>query len=104
MLPEKDILHLIKTQILSVLPDAQVLLFGSRALGNAHAESDCDILILTQKKYSKSTKWKIHDVLFSLSVEFSTFINIMLVQEEDWKSNAAYYSLRKNIGENLIAA
>ena len=104
MLADRNILPLIKAGVLSILPGAQVMLFGSRVTGNIHAESDWDILILTEEKHPKSTKWLIHDRLFPLSVEYATFINIMLVQEEEWKTSAAYYSLRKNIAENLIAA
>lgn len=104
MLPETNILSLIKEQVLSVLPDAKVLLFGSRAVGNPHIESDWDILILTKQNYPRSLKWEIHDRIFPLSVEFATFINILLVQESEWASNAGYYTLRKNIGKNFIAA
>ncbi len=104
MLHEHNILALINTKVLSIIPDAKVLLFGSRVTGDVHAESDWDILILTKKKYPKSMKWTIHDKLFSLNIELGIFINILLVQEEEWNSNAAYYSLKKNIGENLIAA
>ncbi len=87
-----------------VLPDAQVLLFGSRATGTPTDESDWDILILTKDKQPRSIKGLIQDRLFPLSLEFSTFINLIVVQEDEWKTNAGYYSLRKNIGNNLITA
>ncbi|MCC6289456.1 MAG: nucleotidyltransferase domain-containing protein [Chitinophagaceae bacterium] len=104
MLPEANILPLIKEQVQAVLPDARVLLFGSRVTGKVHAESDWDILILTKTKYPKSVKWLIHDKLFHISIAFATFINIMMVQEDDWHANPGYYALKKNIGENFVAA
>jgi len=104
MLPQKDILSLIKERVLTVTPDAKVLLFGSRATGNTHAESDWDILILTQKKYPKSAKWLIHDKIFPISISNATFFNILLVQEHEWNFNAAYYALKMSIGKNLVAA
>jgi hypothetical protein len=87
-----------------VIPDAKVLLFGSRAYGNPTEESDWDILILTQKQYTKATKRLIQDNLFPISVENAAFINLLLVQQDDWDTNPGYYSLRTNIGDNLIVA
>jgi len=88
----------------TVVPGAKVLLFGSRAYGKPTEESDWDILILTKDKHPKATKWLIQDKLFSISMEQATFINLLLVQEKEWETNAGYYSLRKNIGNNLIIA
>jgi len=59
---------------------------------------------LTKDKHPKATKRLIQDKLFPISVEFSTFINLLLVQEDDWETDASYYSLRKNIGNNLVSA
>lgn len=85
------------------MPDARVMLFGSRLTDNVHEESDWDILVLTKDKYPRSVKWKIHDRLFNLSVQYSTFINIMLVQEDEWNTGAGYYSLKQRIGNNFVA-
>lgn len=41
----------IKQTVQSFLPDARVLLFGSRANGNEDAKSDFDILIITKQTY-----------------------------------------------------
>jgi predicted nucleotidyltransferase len=101
---QNNILSSIKSQVQTVVPDAKVLLFGSRAFGVPTDESDWDILVLTKDKHPKATKRLIQDKLFPISVEFSTFINLLLVQEDDWKTDAGYYSLRKNIGSNFVNA
>ena len=102
-MPNK-ILSAIKSQVQAIIPGARVLLFGSRAYGVPTEESDWDILVLTKDKHPKATKRLIQDKLFPISMEFATFINLLLVQEDEWESNAGYYSLRKNIGNNLIIA
>ncbi len=104
MANSSTILSSIKSQVLHVVPGARVLLFGSRANGIPTEESDWDILILTKEKFPKATKGLIQEKVFPISVEFATFINLMLVQEDDWKTNPRYYSLRKNIGDNIIVA
>ncbi len=50
MLAQQIILNNISLQVHSVLPDAEVLLYGSRAGGDWHEESDWDILILTTQR------------------------------------------------------
>ena len=104
MTDSSTILSSIKSEVLSIIPDSKVLLFGSRAYGIATEESDWDILILTKHVHPKATNWLIQDKLFPISMKFSTFINLILVQENEWETNAGYYSLRKNIGDNLIVA
>jgi DNA polymerase sigma len=104
MLIQENILPDIKSQVHKIVPDAQVILFGSRANGTYTDESDWDILVLTKQLHSKATKWQIYDMLFPLSMQHSAFINLMLVQEDEWKNNAGYYSLRKNIGDNFVPA
>jgi predicted nucleotidyltransferase len=86
------------------VPDAKVMLFGSRANGQPTAESDWDILVLTKNKPLRNTKSKIQDKVFPISVEYATFISLMVVQEEEWNNNAGYYSMRKSIGNNWIQA
>ena len=42
-------LQSIKEVLLSVVPDGKVMLFGSRARGDEHEDSDWDLLILLDK-------------------------------------------------------
>lgn len=46
----RHISHLIRQSISSVDPRAEVILYGSRARGNARKDSDWDILVLTDYK------------------------------------------------------
>ena len=43
------LLQLIKRKVLEINPNAQILLYGSRARGTEHTESDWDLLILLDK-------------------------------------------------------
>ena len=44
---------LIKETVTSVIPGAEVILFGSRAKGTAHEHSDYDLLVITPKQLKK---------------------------------------------------
>ena len=48
--------HTIKSMVNSFLPNAQVLLFGSRARGDSAIDSDYDLLIITQETFTPRVK------------------------------------------------
>ena len=52
----QETLYTIKSTVQAFLPDAQVLLFGSRARENDTQYSDYDILVITQQAYAPREK------------------------------------------------
>lgn len=92
----------IKKAVHQLVPDAQVLLFGSRANGTATEESDWDVLVLTKQPVDWKFKKKLHDHVFPLSVEAGTVISLLVVQEENWKNNPSYYALQQTIAAGRI--
>ena len=53
---DKAIFAAIKSAVLSFLPDAKVLLFGSRARADFNEHSDYDILIITHQTFTPKEK------------------------------------------------
>lgn len=91
----------IKTQVKEILPDANVILFGSQANNTANEESDWDILVISKgSTITPKIKRTIHDKIFPLSVTIGAFINLLIVTNKDWQESPSYYSLRKNIELN----
>lgn len=101
MTNSSEIPVLIKNKVHEVVPDALVLLFGSRATGTAIEESDWDILVLTSQSADKKLKDAIHEKVFPVSVEAAAFINLFVVQEDEWLNNPSYYSLHKTVDNTL---
>ncbi len=99
-----DTLAKMKELVHTVLPDAKVILFGSRANNTAHEESDWDLLILDKSNIDKKTKWAVHDVLYPLSVEMFTFINSIEANEDEWENNPGWYALKLSISRNPVIA
>jgi len=103
MLPQQNILANISSRVHDIIPDAQVLLYGSRARGDWNEESDWDVLILTNQDVNRSLKDAIWDSVFPLSIEISSFISPLIVQKDAWENYRGYYSLKKTISNELIA-
>ena len=96
------ILDKIKHAVHEITPEAKVILFGSRATGNTHEESDWDILVLTKEKHAKKTKWEIHNKLYPIALHNDTFIHLTFTNEDEWENGAAYYSLKMNVANEMI--
>ena len=103
MLLQQQILLNIKQQILDVLPEANIFLFGSRASNTATEESDWDILVIVKSPaISKQSKRAVHDKIFPLSVSIGAFINLLLVTKTDWENSPSFYSLKKSVVANNL--
>lgn len=88
----KEILNTIKSTVHGFLPDARVLLFGSRATGKYHRDSDYDLLVVTEKTYHPRVKmnWesKIRKTLvYSLDAPF----DVILQSEKEVASKKELY-------------
>ena len=104
MQTDKEILSEIKRTVQEILPDAEIILFGSRASGNIREESDWDILVLTNDRVDINLKDKIREGIYSLQWKYSVMIQTVIAGKEEWYSNPSYYSLRINISENPTLA
>ena len=96
------ILSAIKLQIQQIVPQAKILLFGSRAYGIPMDESDWDILILIKQPVTSGIKNRIHTALFPVSVQIGAFINAMAIQETEWVNNPSYYSLQQTVSAGMV--
>lgn len=84
----------IKEKILQIDPDAKVILYGSRAKGNANKDSDWDILVLIDKPLkSRADDRSYRHQVFDLELEIGQPISVFVLSEEDWSRNYLYSPL-----------
>ena len=83
------ILEAIKHAIIKNAPDAEIILFGSRARGDARPDSDWDILILVDREKINIDYYnKIAYPLFDLGWEFDTYISPKLYTKNEWRKRS----------------
>ena len=85
--PERDreILEACKREILRRVPEARVLLYGSRARGSASPESDFDLLVLTPAPLSRETIRRVRDALYELELRYGVVVSTLFYSEKEWR-------------------
>jgi predicted nucleotidyltransferase len=79
-----ELLKNCKKAIRQVVPDADVILYGSRARGDAEEYSDYDILILTNGPISMSLKEKFYDYTLPIELETGAVLTLMTYNRQQW--------------------
>ena len=82
---EKAMLQRIKANVHEIDPQAEVWLYGSRARGTAHEESDWDVLVLSpQDTLSTAAESRFVDHMCDLIVETGEVVQLFAYGKEDW--------------------
>jgi len=83
---DKAILDRCLTAIRSVDPTADVILFGSRARGDADPDSDYDLLVLTDGEVGLQHEDRILRALFPIELDTGAVLTFLLHNKQTWSS------------------
>lgn len=96
---KENIKKLIRQEITSIDPAAKVILFGSRARGDARKDSDWDILILIKDtvttEIEKAFRYKLFDLELETGEVFSTFVYNTDTWNKKHKATPFYKSIQQ---------
>jgi predicted nucleotidyltransferase len=81
-----ELLKRCKQAIRQVVPDADVILYGSRARGDANEYSDYDILIIVDVSVDMALEEKILDNIYPLELETCQVLTFIVYSEQEWNS------------------
>lgn len=76
----------IRSAVHEVEPTAQVILYGSRARGDAMPDSDWDILVLVDGPVDARREEAITRRLFDLELETDTVLSAIIHSKDEWAS------------------
>ena len=81
------IVQALKTTLQKTDPFATVILYGSEARGDTHADSDIDLLILVDKEHlSYKDKIAITYPLYDIELKYGVSISPLVYTKKEWNS------------------
>ena len=82
---DKDIAEAVKSAVREFDPTAEVVLFGSRARGDARSDSDYDFLVLLNVPLDFQLKGRILDRLYEVELNLDCVLGLLIENAERWK-------------------
>lgn len=76
----------IQQNIRSIIPNAEIILYGSRARGDAKDDSDWDLLILVDQPVDANLTTKLRDRLYELELETDQILSSIIRSKQEWYS------------------
>ena len=86
-----SLLKKVQDKVHSLLPGADIILYGSRARSEAGSKSDWDFLILSDQQPDQQIVAEIRDRLYELELESDTVLSAIVRSRDEW--NSVLYSI-----------
>ena len=93
----KNIVQLIRQNIHTVDPKAEIILYGSRARGDERADSDWDILVLTDYPVDLNKERTFRDNLYDLELQTGEPFSIFVYSKSDWTTKQRITPFYSNV-------
>lgn len=83
---DKELLNRCKEIVKRIDPSADLILYGSRARGDAEQDSDYDLLILADREATLEREDAFRRALFPLQLDFDAVLSVFLYNRQTWDS------------------
>lgn len=100
---DKDIARLIRLCISQIDSKAEVILYGSRARGDARENSDWDVLILTDYATDLKQESIFRDHLYELELQTGESFSVFAYSKSEWHGKQSITPFYGNVTREGIA-
>ncbi len=83
---EVSLLRRCKSAIREVAPEADVILFGSRARGDPHEYSDYDLIVLVDGPATMALEDRIHANVYPIQLDTDAMFTLIVFSRREWDS------------------
>ena len=98
---QQELANRVKESIRKLDPRARVILFGSRARGDAKANSDWDFLIISSLQVNEKIKRQFRTSLIDTELDAEEVISTLIYSQDEW-NNYQLTPLYKNIAKEGV--
>jgi len=98
-----NIRQLIRQKISEIDPDAEVILYGSRARGDNKKDSDWDILVLTDYPVDRNKEREFRDHIYDLELLTGESFSVFVYSRTDWNTIQRISPFYHNVMEEGIS-
>jgi len=82
----EKLINRVEQAIHSIVPDAEIILYGSHARGDAGPLSDWDFLILVHEPVDRNLTIAIRNKLYDVELETDTVLSCIVRTKREWDS------------------
>ncbi len=86
---ERKALEDLKEKVLQSYPDAEIILYGSKARGDYDAESDLDLLILIGSSVTSKLEEEITHIAFDIELKYDVVFGKIVENKNFWNTPLA---------------
>ena len=98
----KQLVKLVDQTVHELEPGADIILYGSRARGDARPDSDWDFLILLNGEVDFKRTDRIRDHLYDVELEYDQIISSIVRNRGEWYSKYQVTPLYKNVSREGV--
>ncbi len=88
---DQKILKTFKTLLMDKIQVNQVILFGSRARGDAEPDSDLDVLVIVENKTEEVEDF-VSDCAWKVGISHGIVVSPLVYSRDEWENGPAKYS------------
>lgn len=87
---ERKALRKLKEEIVKKFPEAEIILYGSKARGDFDKESDIDLLILPKKDVNTALEEEIISLTYDIELKYDIVFGLLIESMDFWNSELAH--------------